>query len=342
MPHISCATAKARLIEAMPRPVALFSGLMNSACDWRTPKISANTSAAAAMIHHCLRSNRMQHLVDQSVQRGEARGARLPAEARLRLLPQGPRRLKGAAAFRSDPHRLAACIGAVADLDQASVGERLEVAGQRGAVGEQLLRELAQRRRGVLPQRVRKERVLRHRQAARREHLVVELGDPAGQAAQPEAGAGGGHAPDYTCNYTCAATPLCRPVPAAAPALRELRLGQLAARCAGPRRSALRGESASQDGFGARGFAVADHPQLGLAFGGRQLAHRRGEHLVLHDGADAFGVQKIPGMVYRREIERAVDSLQSSNSASHLAAQMKSFSDSPPTAWVEYSTRHLL
>src|SRR5437762_10969458 len=60
IPHISCATAKARLIEAMPRPVALFSGLMNSACDWRTPKTSANTSAAAAMIHHCLRSNRMQ------------------------------------------------------------------------------------------------------------------------------------------------------------------------------------------------------------------------------------------------------------------------------------------
>ena len=29
-------------------------------------------------------------------------------------------------------------------------------------------------------------------------------------------------------------------------------------------------------------------------------------------------------------------------SASALAAQMKSFSDSPPTAWVEYSTRHLL
>src|SRR2546422_8395540 len=82
IPHISCATAKARLIEAMPRPVALFSGLMNSACDWRTPKTSANTSAAAAMIHHCWRSNRMQQLLDQSVQRGEAPVTRLRAQAR--------------------------------------------------------------------------------------------------------------------------------------------------------------------------------------------------------------------------------------------------------------------
>src|SRR5437762_11441690 len=67
IPHISCATAKARLIEAMPRPVALFSGLMNSACDWRTPKTSANTSAAAAMIHHCLRSNRMRPYAGRSL-----------------------------------------------------------------------------------------------------------------------------------------------------------------------------------------------------------------------------------------------------------------------------------
>src|SRR5256885_16846762 len=137
IPHISCATAKARLIEAMPRPVALFSGLMNSACDWRTPKTSANTSPAAAMIHHCLRSNRMQQLLDQSVQRGEAPLPRLRAQARLRLLPQGPRRPQGAAAFRRDQHRLAARIGAVAELEQAGVGERLEVAGERGAVGEQ-------------------------------------------------------------------------------------------------------------------------------------------------------------------------------------------------------------
>src|SRR5207302_8667879 len=149
IPHTRRAAAKARMNEAIPRPVALFSGLMNSACDWRTPKTSANTSAAAAMIHHCLRSNRMQQLLDQSVQRGEARAARLRAKARLRLLPQGPRRLEGAAASRRDPHRLAARVGAVADLDQAGVGERLEVAGERGAVGEQLLRELAHRRRSV-------------------------------------------------------------------------------------------------------------------------------------------------------------------------------------------------
>src|SRR2546428_6042737 len=135
MPHMSCATAKARRIEAMPRPVALLSGLMNSACDWRTPNTSATTSAAAAMIHNCLRSKRMQQLLDQSVQCGEAPVTRLRAEARLRLLPQGPRGAQGAAAFRRDQHRLAARIGAVADLDQAGVGERLEVAGERGAVG---------------------------------------------------------------------------------------------------------------------------------------------------------------------------------------------------------------
>src|SRR4051812_16082047 len=50
IPHMSCAHAKARLIEAIPKPVAELIGPMNSATDWRTPKISANTSPAAAMI----------------------------------------------------------------------------------------------------------------------------------------------------------------------------------------------------------------------------------------------------------------------------------------------------
>src|SRR2546421_2973654 len=54
MPHISCAQANARLIAAMPRPVAELSGPMKSATDWRTPKISANTSAAATTIQICL------------------------------------------------------------------------------------------------------------------------------------------------------------------------------------------------------------------------------------------------------------------------------------------------
>jgi hypothetical protein len=48
--HMSCAQAKARLIAAMPSPVAKFSGPMNSATDWRTPKLRANTIPAAAMI----------------------------------------------------------------------------------------------------------------------------------------------------------------------------------------------------------------------------------------------------------------------------------------------------
>ena len=53
MPHMSCAQANARLIDAMPRPVAELSGPMNSATDWRTPKISANTSPAATMMPMC-------------------------------------------------------------------------------------------------------------------------------------------------------------------------------------------------------------------------------------------------------------------------------------------------
>ncbi len=53
MPHMSCAQANARLIEAMPRPVAELSGPMKSATDWRTPKISANTRPAAMMIPIC-------------------------------------------------------------------------------------------------------------------------------------------------------------------------------------------------------------------------------------------------------------------------------------------------
>ncbi len=55
MPHISCAQANARLIAAMPRPVAELSGPIKSATDWRTPKMSANTSPAATMIQICLR-----------------------------------------------------------------------------------------------------------------------------------------------------------------------------------------------------------------------------------------------------------------------------------------------
>src|SRR6266850_524783 len=48
MPHMSCAQAKARLMAAMPKPVAELIGPMNSATDWRTPKMRANTRPAAA------------------------------------------------------------------------------------------------------------------------------------------------------------------------------------------------------------------------------------------------------------------------------------------------------
>src|SRR3954466_5234344 len=53
-PHMSCAQANARLIDAMPRPVAELIWPMKSATDWRTPKTTAKTSPAAAMIPRCL------------------------------------------------------------------------------------------------------------------------------------------------------------------------------------------------------------------------------------------------------------------------------------------------
>jgi len=98
--------------------------------------------------------------------------------------------------------------------------------------------------------------------------------------------------------------------------------------------------------FSAFRVGLVRYPYLDLAFRRRQLAHGGGEHLVAHHRADALRRQQVFRVVRRREIERAEYALQSriyrSNSASHLAAQMKSFSDSPPMAWVEYSTRHLL
>ena len=86
----------------------------------------------------------------------------------------------------------------------------------------------------------------------------------------------------------------------------------------------------------------AQDPDFGLAFRGRQLAHRGGEYLVLDYGADALCFQHVLRVVHRNPIERAEDALQRSSRASALAAQMKSFSDSPPIACVAYSTRHWL
>ena len=97
-----------------------------------------------------------------------------------------------------------------------------------------------------------------------------------------------------------------------------------------------------------RGQSWIEHPHLGLAFRGRQLAHGGGEALVLHDRADALRFEQVPRMVRGDQIEGAEHPGHErarpykSNSASHFAAQMKSFSDSPPMACVQYATRHLL
>jgi serine O-acetyltransferase len=125
---------------------------------------------------------------------------------------------------------------------------------------------------------------------------------------------------------------------AAAPALRELRPELLAAD-ADPVGA---GNSAIQDFMRARCVHVADHPKLHLTFRRRKLAHGGRQHGVTHQDLDALGLKKVPGVVDGRLVEGAVDALQRSNSVSHLAAQMKSFSDRPPMAWVQYSTRHLL
>lgn len=87
---------------------------------------------------------------------------------------------------------------------------------------------------------------------------------------------------------------------------------------------------------------LVHYPQFRLAFGRGQIAHPRGQELVLYHRANAFGFQQVTAVVDRSQVERAENPLQSEYRASHLAAQMKSFSESPPMAWVEYSTRHLL
>ena len=88
---------------------------------------------------------------------------------------------------------------------------------------------------------------------------------------------------------------------------------------------------------------IVQHPQLRFALRRWQLAHRRGQGGVPHQHLDAFGLEQIPRVVDGGLVEGAEDALhQSWRSASHFAAQMKSFSDSPPMACVAYSTRHLL
>ena len=84
------------------------------------------------------------------------------------------------------------------------------------------------------------------------------------------------------------------------------------------------------------------HPKFRLALGGRQFAHGGREKFVPDFGANAFSLEKVPRVVDCDAIEGTVDALQSLHSASALAAQMKSFSERPPMACVEYSTRHLL
>ena len=51
-PHHNCPNAKARLMLARPRPVAVFSGDRNSPMVWRVPMVSAKVPAAASSTSH--------------------------------------------------------------------------------------------------------------------------------------------------------------------------------------------------------------------------------------------------------------------------------------------------
>ena len=49
-PQANCATAMARLMVAMPRPVALLSGLTKRPIDWRAPIVTSRMPAAARVV----------------------------------------------------------------------------------------------------------------------------------------------------------------------------------------------------------------------------------------------------------------------------------------------------
>src|SRR3954468_18430766 len=141
---------------------------------------------------------------------------------------------------------------------------------------------------------------------------------------------------------SCAANdcaPALRAVLAAVPALAELP-GDLLAAFAAPIRP--RGRCLEKKLLGGSEVRLAQKPQLRLAFSRRQVAHGGRQEFVLHDRTDSGGRQHILRMMHGGEIPGAVDALQSLERASHFAAQMKSFSERPPMAWVAYSTRHLL
>src|SRR3954451_604298 len=80
----------------------------------------------------------------------------------------------------------------------------------------------------------------------------------------------------------------------AAPALAELRPQSFAA-VAGP--VGAGGRLPAQDLLRPRKVSIFKNPDLGLAFGGRQLAHGGGEILVAHEHLDARGLQQVLGVV---------------------------------------------
>ena len=95
-----------------------------------------------------------------------------------------------------------------------------------------------------------------------------------------------------------------------------------------------------QHGLGPLSELIVHYPELSLGRG--QFAERAGQSGVAYQDLDALGLQQIPRVIDDSLVVGAENALQRSSSASHFAAQMKSFSDRPPMACVQYSTLHLL
>src|SRR5467141_568195 len=157
MPHMSCAQANARLIAAMPRPVAELSGPIKSATDWRTPKMSANTSPAATMIQVCLRVIIAPFLYDERHIKSQKNSSGGVANKPARRLANGPgetrivhraRDQQRADEAAEDRHRLVAVarLAPTRHLPLHQADEILDAPGRRAAHFRRLARDFTGRR----------------------------------------------------------------------------------------------------------------------------------------------------------------------------------------------------
>ena len=75
---MNCATASAKLIVAMPRPVAVLSGETKRPSDWRAPIVTMRIAAAASVTIQALRGRGGAEAVIAVIRaEGAAHGPRL-------------------------------------------------------------------------------------------------------------------------------------------------------------------------------------------------------------------------------------------------------------------------